>query len=199
MGKANTGKNTLSRMLVRQLRDINYYKKPYGTRRWLTAKQLAFADPIKEMIREMFPEVPKKYLYGSSKFRNEIIPGAFKEGLPLTIRQLLMDLGTEVGRRYKPDIWLDNFDYRFNQWKHRNIVIVTDVRFRNEFDHLRKNGFYMIRLYRNTGQSEIQHISETGQESVADEEFDYVLLNNKHLKEIKLEVLQNIIPKLIDN
>jgi GTPase SAR1 family protein len=199
MGQANTGKNTLSRIIVRQLRNTNYHHKNVGQRRWLTAKQLAFADPIKKMIQDMFPKIPKKHLFGSSKFRSEVIPGAFKDGVPLTIRQLLIDLGTEVGRKYKPDVWLDNFDYRFEQWKYRSIVIVTDVRFRNEFEHLRKKGFYMIRLYRNTGQPTIQHISETEQQEIKDEEFDYVIHNDRSLKELKLEVAKNIIPNLIDD
>lgn len=189
-GKANTGKNTLSRMLIRQIRD-------HGTH-YVSAKQLAFADPIKEMIRQMFPTLPKKYLYGSSRFRSEIIPGAFKDGQPLTIRQLLIDLGTEVGRNYMPTVWLDNFDYRFEQAKYEGIVVVTDVRFRNEFEHLAKLGFYQIRLYRNTGLPASGHISETNQDTIRDEEFDYVLHNDHDLKYLKHQVVSNIIPKLRD-
>lgn len=191
MGKANTGKNTLSKMLVKQLR--------YQIGAYQAAKYIAFADPIKQMIRQMFPNVPKKHLYGSSKYRSEIIPGAFKDGVPLTIRQLLIDLGTEVGRKYMPTVWLDNFDARFEQVKYCKITVVTDVRFRNEFDHLRKKGFYMIRLYRNTEKPEIQHISETGQETIRDEEFDYVINNDSSLTELKYEVLNNIIPNLCDD
>ena len=104
-GQANTGKNTLSRMLVKELR------KTKGN--YLGASYLAFADPIKEMVSVMFPQIPKKHLYGSSEFRKEIIKGAIdKDGNPLTIRQLLIDLGTEMGRKYKESIWLDNFDER---------------------------------------------------------------------------------------
>lgn len=191
MGRANTGKNTLSKMLVKQIRDTT------DVGAYARAHYIAFADPIKEMIGTMFPKTPKKYLYGSSKYRNEIIPGAFKEGIPLTVRQLLMDLGTEVGRKYMPNIWLDNFDHRFEQVRYCSIIVVTDVRFRNEFDHLRKKGFYMIRLYRDTvGQSKIDHISETGQEFIKDEEFDYVLFNNNPLKDLKNEVLNKIVPNL---
>lgn len=195
MGKANTGKNTLARMLVRQLR-AQWRTNHKG---WLSAKYIAFADPIKKMIMEMFPRIPKKHLFGSSKFRNEVIPGAFKDGVPLTIRQLLIDLGSGVGRELKPDVWLDNFDYRFDQAKFNNIVIVTDVRFRNEFEHLRKNGFYMIRLIRDTGQPTISHVSETGQEDIKDEEFDYVLHNDHSLKNLQYEVVKNILPRLIND
>lgn len=188
-GKANTGKNTLSRMLVKQLR--LHTKQPH-----MSAKYLAFADPIKEMIRDMYPSLPKKFLYGSSKYRNEIIPGAFKNGVPLTVRQLLIDLGTEVGRAYNPIVWLDNFDFRFNLNRYHQIVVVTDVRFRNEFEHLRKQGFYQIRLYRNTTAPGSTHVSETNQDSINDNEFDYVLHNDYSLKDLRVEVANHIIPGL---
>jgi hypothetical protein len=197
-GKANTGKNTLSKIIVAELRtkQRNWYKKRHYWRSPMSVKYMAFADPIKEMIEVMFPELPKKFLYGSSKYRDEIIPGAFKNGDPLTVRQLLLDLGTGVGRGYKDTVWLDNFDYRFKKHKKRDIVIVTDTRFRNEFDHLKLNGFYQIRLYRDTGQPAIKHISETNQITIADMEFDYVIHNDKTLDDLKAEVLSNIIPKL---
>lgn len=189
MGKANTGKNTLGKMLAKQIRSrpFKYYQASY----------MAFADPMKEMIRHMYPATPRKFLYGPSKFRNEIVPGAFKDGAPLTVRQLLIDIGT-LGRSYNSTIWIDNFNQRLNNTYKKSIVVVPDMRFRNEFDCLHDKGFYLIRLYRDTGQPEIQHISETGQQTIKDEEFDYVLLNNRPLEDIKLEVLHNIIPHLQD-
>lgn len=189
MGKANTGKNTLGKMLVRQIRS-----RPF---KYYPASYMAFADPMKEMIRHMYPATPRKFLYGSSKLRNEIVPGAFKDGVPLTVRQLLIDLGT-LGRSYNSQIWINNFDQRLANTYQESIVVVPDMRFRNEFDYLRDKGFYLIRLYRDTGQPEIQHISETGQQAIKDEEFDHVLFNNRPLKDIKLEVASSIIPYLQD-
>src|SRR5271154_2349133 len=113
MGKANTGKNTLGKMLVRQLRE---YHDMY-----LSASYMAFADPMKEMIRQMYPNLPRKFLYGSSRFRSEIVPDAFKDGMSLTIRQLLIDVGTQ-GRNYNSKIWVQNFDQRFATL-YSNIVI----------------------------------------------------------------------------
>lgn len=179
-GKANTGKDTLSKMITKELRAINS--------KYMVAHYLAFADPIKEMIRIMFPKTPRKFLYGSSKYRNEIIPGAFKDGEPLTIRQLLIDIGTDMGRALKETVWLDNFDHRFAKIPYSKLTIVTDVRFRNEFDHLKKQNFYQIRLYRQTDQPGINHISETNQNFIKDNEFDYVLHNNGTLKDLKSEV-----------
>ena len=189
MGKANSGKNTLARVLVKSLRGKGY----------LSADYIAFANPIKEMIRAMYPKIPKKFLYGPSILRNEVIPNAFKNNNPLTIRQLLIDLGT-AGREYDPNTWLDNFDHAYKQSAHRSIVVVTDVRFRNELDHLRSKDFYMIRLYRNEIASSIKynHISEVGQNDIKDDEFDYILHNNSSIKELRAGVEYNIIPRLRD-
>lgn len=187
MGKANTGKNTLAGILIDEISKINK-----GT---LSYKCMAFADPIKEIVMTMFPRANRNCLYGPSQLRSESIPGAFKDGKPLTYRQALIDVGTEVGRKYSDRVWLENFDHRF-ELVSNDLVIVTDVRFRNEFDHLKEKGFFQIRLYRDTGAPEIQHISETGQNAIKDEEFDYVLFNTKSLDELKEEVRCQIIPMI---
>lgn len=188
-GLANTGKNTLSKMIVKQLRTRK--KELYSV------KYMAFADPIKKMVQIMFPNLPKKFLYGSSKYRNEIVPDAFKDGKPLTVRQLLCDLGTSVGRGYQDAIWLNNFDARFEaEAKWKQMVLVTDTRFRNEFEHLKQKCFYQVRLYRETDAPKVAHISETNQGEIKDQEFDYVIHNDKGLHDLKREVQDNIIPYL---
>jgi hypothetical protein len=191
-GQANSGKDTLSKMLVKQLR------KDKG--KYISAGYIAFADPIKEMARCMFPNMPRKYFFGSSQYRKTIIPGAFKNGVPLTIRQVLLDLGTEVGRSYKDDIWLDNFDttYKSRSCKYKRILVVTDVRFRNEFDHLKNKGFQQIRLYRNTGEPGINHISETDQNSIPDSDYDFVIHNDETLNQLKQLIINDIVPRLKD-
>lgn len=188
-GKANTGKNTVSRIITEELnKDIKNYSK---------FRTIAFADPIKEMAAQMFPTLPKEYLYGSSENRTKIIPGAFKNGQPLTVRQLLIDLGTGVGREYKENLWLDAFDYTFKitKSKKREVVIVTDVRFRNEFDHLKKLEFFQIRLLRDA-HARINHSSETNQDSIKDEEFDAIITNNGSLDELTYFIINSIIPKI---
>lgn len=201
-GRANTGKNTLSRMLEQEIYWLNNaeYHAKFGKDMVFSSKSLAFADPIKEIVMTMFPHSNKECLYGPSHLRAEAIPGAFKNGKPLTYRQALIDIGTEVGRSYNDKVWLDNFDHRYEQLLLQknppNLIVVTDVRFRNEFDHLKQKGFFQIRLYRDTGMAPIEHISETGQSSIKDDEFDYVLFNNKSLEDLREEVRCRIIPRM---
>ena len=195
-GKANTGKNTVSNLLVYWL-GAHIVDGPHNPNRISTKHDIiAFADPIKKMAQQMFPSLPEEFFYGSSKFRAEIIPGAFKDGKPLTVRQLLIDLGTGVGREYKDNVWIDAFDYRLAkaEKKKLGIVIVTDVRFVNEFRHLKNKGFYNIRLLRDA-HLKIDHSSETSQDGINDDEFDYVLKNNGSIEELTDEI-KKIIPLL---
>jgi hypothetical protein len=201
-GKANTGKNTLATLLQQEIckRDDSLHIAQFGLvgLKNFYAKTMAFADPIKEIVMIMFPNADKECLYGSSQLRAEAIPGAFKNGKPLTYRQALMDIGTEVGRAYNDQVWLENFDSRYSKLdKQLDLVVVTDVRFRNEFEHLKRKGFFQIRLYRDTGLPTINHVSETNQDSIADDEFDYILLNNKSLSDLEEEVRSQILPGLL--
>ena len=179
-GKANSGKNTVSKFL------IDGIKERLGDE-FKGGKIIALADPIKEMARIMFPDIPRKYFFGPSKYRSSIIPNAFKNEQPLTIRQVLIDIGTGLGRTYRDSLWLDNFDIKFNKYLNNSALIVSDVRFRNEFNHLKEKGFYQIRLKRETF-LKLDDISETNQDSIEDLEFDCLLHNNSSLDELHKDV-----------
>jgi hypothetical protein len=192
-GKANSGKNTVGKLLVAGLR-AQQSNALYASHPPLEHQFIAFADPLKKMLRTAFPKLPRKYLYGSSKYRAKEIPGAFKDGVPLTVRQALMDLGNDFGRKYQHDIWIRNFDYTYYKagLKGKDLIVVTDVRFRNEFDHLESLGFYQIRVLRNS-QLAINDASETNQDGINDHEFDYVVHNNGTLADLKEEVSKIVI------
>jgi len=186
-GKANSGKSTVGKFIMKELRK-QLKDKPH-----VSCKYIAFADPIKAMIRLMFPTLPEKYLTGASNLRSSVIPDAFTNGKPLTVRQLHLDLGTAVGRAYKGTIWLEAFDYAFEKAKNEDVVIVSDVRFKNEFDHLKKLNFYQIRLLRddpNDTSVKSNHASEVEQDVIRDDEFDFVLRNDGTLKDLKNEVVK---------
>lgn len=176
-GKVNSGKSTVSDLFSSVYLDRHVDDK---------VQQAALADPIKEIILIMFPKTSKETLYGPSKNRSETIPGAYKDGQPLTYRKLLQDLGTEVGRGYKSSIWLDVMDHKAETAKANGIglFIVTDVRFRNEFDHLKAAGYFMVRVTRDS-QLSLNHSSETEQESIKDTEFNAVIRNDGTLDDLR--------------
>lgn len=184
-GKAGSGKDTVCSYILDKIcaDKKNKHLMPSGS-----ISKMALADPIKEMILIMFPQAKKECLFGDSNKRNEIIPEAFKDGKPLTYRQLLIDIGTGLGRGYNQDIWLKNLDtriFKLNKKKHKpDAIIVPDIRFKNEFNYMKNNGFHMIRLLRDE-LSRIDHISETQQEDILDSDFDFVIINNSSLLDLK--------------
>jgi len=180
-GKANSGKDTAAKLFMKKFKKFSKDNR---------VKSVALADPIKEMIRVMFPRTKRSVLYGPSKNRMEVVPGAFFEDQPLTYRKLLQNLGTEVGRGYKETIWLDVMDYKIEKAENNGIdlFIVKDCRFINEIFHLKKSGFLMIRVKRNEQQLVMGHASEVEQELIKDSEFDYIIDNNSTLDDLSSNV-----------
>lgn len=175
-GKANSGKNTVSNLISSEL--FNTFGK---------AECVAFADPIKKMVEIAFPYLPKEYLYGSSDLRWNNIPGAFKNGAPLTVRQLLIDLGNDFGKVYNKDIWIQNLDSYINNYLSNSNIIVTDLRFRNEFDYLKNNNYCIIRIIRNNLILSTDE-SEVNQDTIKNSEFDYIIHNNGSLDDLAIRV-----------
>lgn len=198
VGKANSGKNTLTEIIFNY---IKWDELKSGNLSHLDEriKCVAFADPIKKIIEIMFPTLNKDCLYGSSELRSSIIPGAFKNGEPLTVRQLLIDIGTGVGRSYNENIWIDNLLYQLQQEIKNNVLAfaVSDVRFVNECKTLKENGFYLIKLIRDS-QLKIDHISETDQDSIPNDYFNYILHNDGSLEDLhfKSEKIFNDLKKI---
>lgn len=179
-GKANSGKDTVAELFVHCFLGISEKNK---------AVSMALADPIKEMVKVMFPKTNDYVLYGPSKNRMQVVPGAFLEGQPLTYRKLLQHLGTEVGRGYKETVWLDVMDYKMEKAEKDGIdlFIIKDCRFVNEFLHLKNSGCVMIRVKRGE-QLVMGHASEIEQESIMDSEFDYIIDNNGTLDDLSDDV-----------
>lgn len=175
-GKQEVGKNLTAKLIAKELCDA---RKNY--------KILAFADPIKNMVLQMFPASDKKCLFGSSQLRNEVIPGnIIKDGKLLTYRQVLIDLGT-LARQYDPNVWVKAFDERIKALTAQKLVICSDLRFVNEMNYLKENGFFIIRIKRNAV-NKSKDATETEQDKITDEQFDYILENNGTIKDLKANI-----------
>lgn len=170
-GKARSGKNTSAKMFELEIQQ--------KLNRKINSISMAFADPLKNIVKNIFPDICDEVLYGPSELRNAVINGMVdSDGNPLTARKALLDMGTMV-RRYNEDAWVHNFNHHLkkNMLNNPDLIIVTDCRFRNEFDYLKSNGFHMIRIARHSDYK-IQHESEIQQDTISNSEFDFVLDNN---------------------
>ena len=96
------------------------------------------AAPLKEMLKAM--GLTKEQLWGSEKEKPSLLLGG------KTARHAMQTLGTEWGRNMiHPDVWV-------RAWANttpldRNVV-VDDLRFPNEADHLISHGAYLVKVER---------------------------------------------------
>lgn len=103
------GKDTAAEILI----------KKYGFTR------LAFADGVKKVVSEML-HVPLWWLHDPE--RKEWL----HEPSGKTYRHWMQFLGTEVGRQIWGDVWVNWWKDEISS-KHLNRIVVTDMRFWNEF------------------------------------------------------------------
>jgi hypothetical protein len=193
MGKAGTGKDTIA----------SYIKNIIENEEKQFVCKFAFADPIKHIAANMFPNITTKQLWGSSKFRDEIVKGAFAVHQwseknyrgRLTVRKLLQNIGT-IGRTYDPKCWIKCLDYRIKLRLHGSSVIITDARQKNEYDYLKRNNYFIINVVRKTKKNKQteSHITEFGQDKITD--FDYVIDNNISLPKLKKLIENKVMPEI---
>lgn len=157
-GSAGVGKTTVANLLVR-----NH-----------CFEAIALADPMKTFCRMVFG-------WGDEELHGKLKETPIAALGGLTPRRALQELGTGWGRACYPDVWVE---YAMRQARARlafyksDGVVVTDVRFANERDAIRKAGgqvWRIVRIDRNnalTGAA-AQHVSET--ELTDDMPYDRVL------------------------
>lgn len=154
-GYARTGKDEAARVLVDE----------YGF------TQVAFADKLREMIYQLNPIVHQNWnvtatgeLTASTIYLQEVIEHYGWHGYKETpygpeIRRLLQRLGTEAGRQTLWDsIWIDA---AFAGLPDDAKVVVSDARFFNEFDAVKKRGGTVWRIERDGIGPLNDHASET--------------------------------------
>ena len=116
-----------------------------------------------------------------------------------TLREILQMVGTEFGRTLHPSIWVNSLmreyfcvqaDLAPNGIDCPNWII-TDMRFLNEMEAVKKRGGITIRVNRNLEESKDQHESETELDNA---EFDYVINNDGTIEEL-IEKVREILTK----
>lgn len=181
-GKRGAGKDAIADVLV----------KEFGF--W----RIGLADPMKRFLlhEEVFT---KEQLFGPSENREEVDPRWNKSA-----RQALQTLGTEWGRNFCEDLWIQILirdAQRIQKLEGKNIV-VTDIRFSNELEALDKAGARLVRVRRpelakrssikdadfDVFESTAKHASETSLDDVSDDRFDQCLQNDGTLEDLHEKV-----------
>ena len=159
------------------------FKEPYVNvdavlEQMRSVKIYALADPLKRIAIDVFG-LPEDKVYGTDDDKNELthllwenMPGMYTEtdkgllGLvkyhepgPMTIREFLQYLGTDIFRKMFSDVWINALLSRIEK-DSPDIALVCDVRFDNEIKLLKEKGALVVGLKRDLFKSKDQHSSE---------------------------------------
>lgn len=161
-GYAQAGKDTLGAILVAQ----------HGFRR------VAFADKLRAMALALDPIVGAAMFGETFRLSDLIDQGGWEEAKRSPeVRRLLQRLGTEAGRDILGnDIWVNAALDQVNLDDPSERIVITDCRFLNEAQAIRRTGGYVVRIERPGIKAVNAHPSETALDGF---DFDNVVLNNK--------------------
>ncbi|WP_054917662.1 hypothetical protein [Pseudomonas sp. NBRC 111138] len=142
-GRARSGKTTAAEHLARTY----------------LLEQYAFADPLRDGLMAIFNLDPTDF----EGDRKELPLG----WLDRSPRQLMQSMGTEWARNtVHPDVWVklaeQNLDYMSNALGAVLGFVVSDVRFENEAELIRRRGGTVIHIIRPNALTVNPHISEAG-------------------------------------
>ena len=173
-GRAGTGKDT-----VRAILEEHGF---FG---------MAFADPIRDMLREMLISSGISDVYMDDRdFKEAIIPE-----LGTSYRRLAQTLGTEWGRSIRDDFWLQLAGAHMADLQDCAEVfphnfVLSDVRFQNEADWVRARGGVIWHIQRSAATPVRAHVSESEMENIA---FDQLIWNDGSLGDLRNNVNQALL------
>lgn len=148
---------------------------------WPFVKLYAFAEPLKNFLVTTLG-VDAEFVFGTNEQKNSLthlkwqdMP-TFVEGKTgfMTGRDIMQYFGTEICRKMDPDIWA-NATLRRISVERPTLGIITDCRFPNEADAVRRTGGKVVYLTRDLYQD--SHASETALDPK--DEYDLVIDNQE--------------------
>lgn len=172
---------------VDDLEDINYKNKELGEewRRWFLVDENLKSETDEGIVTPYFTSEEEVYTYVKE---NEFW---WCENLKptselLTPRKILQLLGTEGGRDViHPNIWVNATLGDLTENDH---VIITDARFPNEVEGIKRKGGIVVKIIRPSVVSTSNHPSETSLNNYKD--WDYTIINDGTLEQLEKKVKQ---------
>lgn len=120
-------------------------------------------------------------LNGISYRGTDIIPFQPKDIVKdyVSIRTIMQLESEKFKKGFGEDFFIKQLFKKIN----KDVVIVPDCRFNNEFEALKDKGFIFIKIRNPNGEKD-SHDSENQAVDIADEHFDYVIDNNEDLEKL---------------
>lgn len=173
-GNARSGKDTIGQNFVKILADQG-----------IKAKTFSFADELKKSVDGFLREQ-----IGISAFTED---DKEKE----LIRPFLVFWGTDVMRKINNDIWVDKLQ---NSLHNNHVSIITDLRFLNELEWIKKNKGLSVLVKRDGIEAANSYEEENNKQisELADSNFHMGNFKDKKLIELMAnEILNSIVNKKI--
>ena len=136
--------------------------------------RVAFADHLKDTAAFM-TAIPRA-IFDDPVKKNEV----WYEETGVTPRQVLEWMGTELGRRIDPNLWVRRAMEKIGDHRAQRYV-VTDMRFPNEYEAVREAGGFLVRVRRawsDFAPTQSTHVSNTALDNYT---FDQVVNNDYDL------------------
>lgn len=142
---------------------------------------IAFADKLKEIVSVIYP-INKAYLYKCEKntlfydFSTHSIK-TLTSATSVSLRKLLQDTADKIKKSFGENYFVENL---LHDIKNVENVVVTDCRYINEYETLKKEGFYFVKVDRDTEEID-PHSSENSIINLPNDSFDFIINNNSDL------------------
>lgn len=136
--------------------------------------KLSFAEPLKRAVAFIVGCPPSEV--------DRIKEGRDGPEAAARMRALLQTVGLGARQAWGENVWVDNLMARVAQLGPNARIVITDTRFRNEFDALKAAGFTMARVdapveFHRVAGTAAQHPSERDLDSYANR-FDHIIFND---------------------
>jgi hypothetical protein len=162
-GYAQAGKDTTANILIEK----------YGFRR------VAFADKLRELL---YATDPKINYYDEEVMNLQTFVdnhGWDKVKQVPEVRRMLQNIGLSAREMFHTDFWVEQ---AFATVLPGEDIVVTDVRFPNEYDKVKSLGGQLWRVKRNNVAAVNNHISESALDAY---KFDQIITNNGSIAELE--------------
>ena len=111
-------------------------------------------------------------------------------------RKFLQFVGTEWVRNIDEEVWIKIL---IDKTKNFGNFFISDLRFKNELNYLKKNGWICIKIKRNSSEDRknggcLEHIIENQLDKIKDSEWDFIIDNNDSEEKLIMKI-QNIFGK----
>jgi hypothetical protein len=197
-GKAQSGKDTVYKMIVYAMHYWRYYNKmkeagyvEFKEEYSLKHMEDCYGYYVKDFHIGIYKHSFAKYLKealaavcncDASDFESIVFKNSKVPWLDLTYRELLQKFGTAIRNEVCDDFWVKAAfkDITKDSYHH----IFTDVRFISEAEAVKKHGGVLVRINRD-GAGAGNHVSETELDNY---DFDVVINNNGNLEDLLEQV-----------